>query len=101
MALLHGENNLSHPFHSKKSRDQLWCQLTACNLHGAGLGVERIQFEIHWTRKSQRDADAEKNRSIGVDPNVEIWNQNVVHRSPSLIAEKRIWHPHLSRLRDS
>ena len=68
-------------------------KLTAGNLHGTFLCIQGVHLEVHGTGESQRHADAEEDRPVSVQSDVEIGNQDIVHGSPPLVPEERVRHP--------
>ena len=74
--------------------------LTAGNLHGTFLCIKGIHLEVHRTGESQRDADAEEDRPVSVEPDVEVWYENIVHGSSPLVPEESVRHPDLAGVRD-
>ena len=74
--------------------------LTAGDLHRTLLSVQRVELEVHGTGESQRHADAEQNRPVSVQPDVEVGNENVVHGAPPLVPEESVRHPDLAGVGD-
>ena len=60
------------------------------------MSVQRIQLEVHGTGEGQRHADTEEDRSVSVDPDVEVGDEHVVHGAAPLVPEERVRHPDLT-----
>ena len=71
------------------------CHLTACYLHGAGLGVQGVELEVHGAGQGEGHPDTEQDGSVSKNSDIEVGNENIVHAAASLITEESIWHPHL------
>ena len=74
--------------------------LTAGDLHRTLLSVQRVELEVHGTGEGQRHADTEEDRSVSVDPDVEVGDEHVVHGAAPLVPEERVRHPDLARVGD-
>ena len=64
------------------------------------MSVQRIQFEVHGTGECETDTYTEEDGAIGVDADVEVGHEDVVHGAAPLVAEECVRHPDLARLRD-
>ena len=74
--------------------------LTAGNLHGALLCVQRVELQVHGAGESEGHPDAEQDGPVGVYPDVEVGHQHVVHRSSPLVPEEGVGHPDLAGVGD-
>ena len=74
--------------------------LTAGNLHGALLCVQRVELQVHGAGESEGHPDAEQDGTVGVYPDVEVGHQHVVHRSSPLVPEEGVRHPDLAGVGD-
>ena len=72
----------------------------AGDLHGTFLCIKGIHLQVHGTGESQRHADTEEDRSVSVDPDVEVGDEHVVHGAAPLVPEERVRHPDLARVGD-
>ena len=75
--------------------------LTAGNLHGALLCVQRVELQVHGAGESEGHPDAEQDGPVRVYPDVEVGHQHVVHRSSPLVPEEGVGHPDLASVRQS
>ena len=75
-------------------------KLTAGNLHGTFLCIQGVHLEVHGTGESQRHADAEQDRPVGVQSDVEVGHEDIVHGAPPLVPEESVRHPDLAGVRD-
>ncbi len=96
-------------------------QLTARYLKDADLLVERIESEVHRTGQRQRypanskkenvsytnlnsaffsfSPNAVEDFSVRKDPDVDVWHNDFVLSRFLLVAEERVRHPNLGRVR--
>ena len=61
--------------------------------------IKREEGEIHGAEAGQRDADAVEDVAIRVNPDVEVWRQDVVEIAKLLVPEESVRHPDLARVR--
>ena len=59
------------------------------------MSIHWIQFEIHRTGESERNADAVENVAIGEDSDVDVIDEDVVEVTRLLVAEEGVRHPDL------
>ena len=64
------------------------------------MSVQRIQLEVHGTGEGEADTYTEEDGAVSVDTDIEVGDEDIVHRSTSLITEECVWHPNFARFGD-
>ena len=68
---------------------------TAGNLHGARLGVQGVQLQVHGAGERQGDPDTVEHVTVREDPDVDIVDEDVVEVSSLLVPKESVRHPDL------
>ena len=64
------------------------------------MSVQRIQLEVHGTGEGEADTYTEEDGAVSVDTDIEVGDEDIVHRSASLVPEEGVRHPNFAWLRD-